>query len=155
MQVKTILVPCDFSEYSEHAFTWALGLAEGWGAKIVLLHAVPMHAVPSPSFMAFPDGGGVLDIPKMEAELVADAEKHLNDFVAKKGTTTVTVETRATMGDPFWQICQAAEHAELTVMGSHGRTGLSHVLLGSVAERVVRHAPCPVLVVRLPLPATK
>ncbi len=152
MQVKTILVPCDFSEYSEHAFTWARDLAEGWKAKIVLLHAVPSfsHAAP-------PDRGFLVDIPKIEAELVVDAEKSLNDFVAKKGTTTVTVETRAIMGDPFWQICENAgcEHADLIVMGSHGRTGLSPVFLGTVAERVVRHAPCPVLVARLPRRATK
>jgi Universal stress protein family len=65
------------------------------------------------------------------------------------------VELRAVMGDAFWEIRQAAEreHADLILMGSHGRTGLAQVLIGSVAERVVRHAPCPVLVARLPRPA--
>ena len=152
MQVKMILVPCDFSEYAEYAFRWALGLAEGWGAKVVLLHATPLF-----THTGYPGEVFLLDFTKIEQELIADAEKRLNEFVAKKGTSPVTVETCAVLGDPFWEICQAAEReqADLIVMGSHGRTGLAHVLLGSVAERVVRHAPCPVLVARLPRPATK
>jgi nucleotide-binding universal stress UspA family protein len=152
MEIKTILVPCDFSDYAEHALTWALGLAEKWGAKVVVMHAAPLF-----SHLAYPESVYMVDLAKMEEELIADGEKRLQEFVAKKGTSTVAVETRAVLGDPFWEICQAAEreHADLIVMGSHGRTGLVHVLLGSVAERVVRHAPCPVLVARLPRPAAK
>ena len=147
MQLKTILVPCDFSEYAERAFAWALGLAEGWGAKIVLLHAVPLF-----SNLTRPQTMFLLDIPKVEAELIADAKKRLQEFAAKNRTSAVTVEIRAVMGDPCWEICLAAERepADLIVIGSHGRTGFMHLYLGSVAERVVRHAPCPVLVVRLP-----
>jgi nucleotide-binding universal stress UspA family protein len=152
MEVKTILVPSDFSEYAEHAFTWALGLAEKWGAKVLVIHAAPLF-----SHLAYPESVYMVDLAKMEQEIVADAEKRLQEFVAKKGASTVTVDTRAVLGDPFWEICQIAEreHADLIVMGSHGRTGLAHVFLGSVAERVVRHAPCPVLVARLPQPAKK
>jgi len=152
MQVKTILVPSDFSEYADYAFTWALEMAEKWGAKVIVVNAAPMF-----SHLAYPESVYMLDLAKMEAELIADAEKKLREFIAKKGTRAVTVETRAVMGDPFWEICKAAEqvHADLIVMGSHGRTGLAHVLLGSVAERVVRHAPCPVLVARQPRPEKK
>jgi universal stress protein A len=152
MQLKTILVPCDFSDYSEHAFGWALELAEGRGARIVLLHAAPLF-----SHLGYPESVYLLDLAKLEAEMIADAEKRLTEFAAKKGASTVTVDTRAVMGDPFWEICQAAERepADLIVMGSHGRTGLAHVFLGSVAERVVRHARCPVLVARKPQPAAQ
>ena len=150
MQVQTIVVPADFSEFAEYAFTWALGMAADWKAKVVIVHAV--HPI---SYLAFPESVYVPDLQRMEAEMIADAEKRLGDFIAKKGPSPVPVETRVVVGEPVWEICQAAirEHADLIVMGSHGRTGLSHVLLGSVAERVVRHAPCPVLVARLPKPA--
>ncbi|MGH7962367.1 MAG: universal stress protein [Candidatus Binatia bacterium] len=149
MQLKIILVPCDFSESAEYACGWALGLAEQWGAKLLLLHAVtPVAPVTAP------DGMAVVDFPRLETELIADAEKRLRALVAGKGTTTGPVDTRVVMGNPFWEICQTAEqeHVDLIVMGSQGRTGLAHVFLGSVAERVVRHAPCPVLVARRPAP---
>jgi len=149
MQVKTILVPSDLSEHAEYAFTWALEMAEKWGAKVIVMNAAPMF-----SHLAYPESVYMVDLAKMEAEILADAEKKLREFIAKKGTSTVSVEPRAVLGDPFWEICKAAEQnqADLIIMGSHGRTGLAHVLLGSVAERVVRHAPCPVLVARLPQP---
>ena len=152
MQIKTILVPSDFSDYAEYAFTWALEMAEKWGAKVVVMNAAPLF-----SHLAYPESVYMVDLAKMEAEIIADAEKKLQELVAKKGKSTVAVATQAVLGDPFWEICTAAEqnHADLIVMGSHGRTGLAHILLGSVAERVVRHTPCPVLVARLPRPAKK
>jgi nucleotide-binding universal stress UspA family protein len=147
MQIKVILVPCDFSAYVEHAFRWAVGIAEDWQAKIVLLHVVPLAAR-----VSYSDAKILLDLPRLEAQLIAVAELRIRTFIAKEGTGGVPIETRVILGDPFGEICQAAEreHADLIVMGSHGHTGLAHVLLGSVAERIVRHASCSVLVARRP-----
>ena len=157
MQLNKILVPYDFSEHAEHAFTWALGLAKDWQARITLLHIVP----PFPP-MATADAMSLgalsqLDIPKLEAEMVEDARQRIRQVVAKHDGSTGQVDIKAMVGEPVWDICRTAEqeHTDLIVMGSHGRTGLAHVFLGSVAERVIRHAPCPVLVIRLPHPVQK
>ena len=152
MEIRTILVPCDFSEHSGKALAWALGMAEQSHAKVILLHVVPLFAQ-----LSYP-GRLFRDFEKMDAELVTETEKHLPDFLAtQQGTSQVPVEFRVLRGDPVGEICEAVkrESADLIVMGSHGRTGLPHVLLGSVAERVVRHAQCPVMVVRLPASESK
>ena len=143
MDIRRILVPFDFSEYSEKAFTWALAMAEKWRSRLLLLHVVPTPSYP-PMLT-----GTYFNVAEFEASLRADAEARAKEFLGKPHGRTVQVDTQVVMGEPFGDICRVAEQeqVDLIIMGSHGRTGLSHVLLGSVAERVVRHAPCPVLVV--------
>lgn len=147
MNISTILVPTDFSAHAEYAYTWALELAARWNAKVVLFHATPML-----SSLVYPESLYAVDLARMEQDGLTEAGKQLNAAAAKKGTSPVPVETKVVMGEAVREICTAAEqmHADLIVMGSHGRTGLAHVFLGSVAERVVRHATCPVLVARSP-----
>lgn len=147
MRIQTILVPVDFSVFSEPAFQWALDIATNQQATVLLMHAVhPLWQLP------FPENICVTDFPTMAQEIITEAKKRLAGFVTKETTRTVSVTTQVVVGNPVWEICQVATRAQvdLIVLGSHGRTGLSHALLGSVAERVVRHAPCPVLVVRRP-----
>jgi universal stress protein A len=147
MRIQTIVVPIDFSQFAEPALTWILDRVADQKTKVVLVHVV--HPL---SHFAFPENVCVTDLGAVDKERIVDAKKRLAALAAKKGTSATPLETRVVMGEPVGEICQTAirEQADLIVMGSHGRTGLSHVLLGSVAERVVRHASCPVLVVRLP-----
>jgi universal stress protein A len=143
MDLRLILVPFDFSECADKAFRWALTLAETWRCQLVLCHVV---SSPTISPLVF---GLNLTQAELAVRVQSDADAKVREFIASVVPTTVRIKARVAIGEPFNEICRMAEeeNASLIVMGSHGRTGLSHVLLGSVAERVVRHAPCPVLVV--------
>jgi nucleotide-binding universal stress UspA family protein len=143
MDIRAILVPFDFSEYSEKAFRWALAMAERWSAQLRLLHVVSLPSYP-PNVL-----GMHFNVANLEAGLRADAESRLQEFVSRVGSSTVPIDTRVIRGEPAADLRRMAEqeNVDVIVMGSHGRTGLAHVLLGSVAERVVRSAPCSVLVV--------
>jgi len=146
MKIKKILVPTDFSADAEHALAAAKGLARDLGAEIVLMHA---YHVDLPMATPALGGGYVLPVGFYE-ELRAQATKQIEelaDGVAKDGisVTSVAIEER-----PFSAILEEAKRrsVDLIVMGTRGLTGLKHVAFGSVAERVVREAPCPVLTVK-------
>ena len=149
MDIKKILVPFDFSEYSEKACAWAVRMAEKWGARLLVLHIVPRPSYP-PTLM-----GSHFNAADFEAGLRTEAENRLKACMEKHPHGQVSVEVKVLMGEPSWDICKMAqeEQCDLVIMGSHGRTGLGHVLLGSVAERVVRLSHCPVLVVGKTAPA--
>jgi nucleotide-binding universal stress UspA family protein len=143
---KRILCPIDFSDASRAALETAADLARRFGATLTLLHAYPV-----PGY-TFPDGSFVAS-SKMLDELADQARRHLEewkDIAASLGLPGVEAVTA--VGEPAHEIVTwaTAHGADLVVVGTHGRTGLTHALMGSVAERVVRRAPCPVLTVRPP-----
>lgn len=145
IQLRRILVPTDFSSFSQCALDYACALEERFGSELHLLHVVSDY-VP----MA-PEGGLMLpDSEGYRQELVAAAAQELANLPAPGTHSTSCVVRKVCVGTPFVEIIRyAREHeADLIVIGSHGRSGLAHVLMGSVAERVVRNAGCPVLVVR-------
>jgi nucleotide-binding universal stress UspA family protein len=141
---RTILYPTDFSENSRPALELACALARERGGRLVILHVVP-----SPLTML----GGTCAVPPAPEELDLDAQKCQLAAVQPVGVT-IPVERRLMVGDPVEVILKTAEETGcgLIVLGTHGRTGLGRLLMGSVAEQVVRKAVCPVLTVKQPLP---
>ena len=143
-KAKRILVPVDFSAGSELALREALAIARPIRAQLTLLSVV------SPP--TFGDGAGGLDYARFVAEMGEDAGRELTKLAARVVRKAVPVKTLVRIGSPGREIADVAEErdAGLIVISTHGRTGLRHVFLGSVAEHVVRHAACPVLVIRQP-----
>ena len=145
IQLKRILLPTDFSEHSSLPLRYACAFAEQFGAELHLLHVLQdlVAMVPEPGLAFLPPG----DFMREMQESAQQALAKLPDPDWAKGKSIV----RATrQGPPFLEIVRYAKENEidLIVLGTHGRGGLAHVLLGSVAEKVVRKAPCPVLTIR-------
>ncbi len=141
MRPQKILAPVDFSEASSHALEEAVSLAREYGAKLVVFH---VHPIVRAVFLE----ATLTESPEESAEHLAEAEKAMQAMVEKAGGADLDVETNATVGNPTLAILEASDRYDLIVMSSHGDSGLSELLLGSVTERVVRAAKCSVLVVK-------
>jgi universal stress protein A len=143
MQIRQILAPTDFSECSKQAVARGYELAQAFGAKLVLLHVVEEL----PSYIGFiPPAGAALLLKDLERQACLD----LAEVLPKAKTAEVEVTRQVVVGSPSHEIVKAAaaEKVDLIVIATHGRTGFSHLVMGSVAERVVCTAPCPVLTIR-------
>jgi universal stress protein A len=143
LQIKYILVPIDFSAPSKKALDYAVPFAEQFGAKLTLLHVVEP--------VATPDFANSFPLMMEKDKLMTECKAQLQLLVKQHAIDPKLVEkTLVRQGRSFHEIADAARtlKTDLIIMSTHGYTGLKHALLGSTAERVVRHAPCPVLVVR-------
>jgi universal stress protein A len=144
---EKILVAIDFSENSDYAFEYALTLARQFRAELTLMHVInePVDLrgfyVPHISF------------EQLEKEIEEGAFKMMDKFCSARLGDFSGYKTAIVSGIPYEEIIRKAEEtgASLIVMGTHGRTGLDHLIFGSTAERVVRSASCPVLSIRLPV----
>jgi nucleotide-binding universal stress UspA family protein len=135
MRIQTILHPTDFSPQSRHAFDLACSLARDHGARLIVMHVVDQPGVVY---------GGMIIPPPPANKVAEDQVRQLCATVPN-----VPTETRVMDGDPATWILQIAKecNCDLIALGTQGRTGLSRLLMGSVAEKVMRGAPCPVLTV--------
>jgi phosphomannomutase len=143
--IRRILFPTDFSDYSLNALDYAIGLAEDYSAEVHLLHVVP-----TPDWtVQFEQVAPVLDVEFFE-EMEHSAREQMEEIAGQKVRERITVTTAVRRGTAFLEIVRYAkeEEMDLIVIATHGRTGLKHALFGSVAEKVVRKAPCPVLSIR-------
>lgn len=143
---RTILCPVDFSQGSRTALEEALLLAEAFDAKIVLLHVWQLPAAAMVDTALLP-----VDLQRLDREVDRAAHEQMKQLVdSLSESARARVTKHVVPGDPASTILDraASDSCDLIVMGTHGRRGPSRFLMGSVAERVVRHAPCPVLTVR-------
>jgi nucleotide-binding universal stress UspA family protein len=143
LTVNTILVPVDFSDCSREAVQFAIGFANEFGARIVLLHATYLGYIYSS------EGNAIYDVPALQEAARENAERQMRELVRNVKFGRVKFETWLTDGSPALDICAFAKQhdVDLIITSTHGLTGFKHVLIGSIAEQVVRHAPCSVLVV--------
>jgi nucleotide-binding universal stress UspA family protein len=150
MAWKTILVPHDFSASANHATAIARDEAKLHGGTVLLLHVVDLPYQMSPDAVIVPEATGAPISVKEYA--MQSAETHLQDIADRLAKDGVTATGSVVVGNPVDEINRAADHhhVDLVVMGTHGRTGIRHLMAGSVAERVVRSSKVPVLTIRHP-----
>ena len=138
-RLAKILIPTDFSDCSNTAFTYASALARDFNAELRLVHVINPHWYP------FGDKYSSLEAARLIEEGSRAAQRQMRSMAA---TSNVRYSVRVVHGSPAIEICHATnEDADLIVISTHGRTGIGHVLMGSVAEHVVRYAHSPVLVI--------
>jgi nucleotide-binding universal stress UspA family protein len=144
MQFRHILAPTDFSNYSKQAVASALELAKKFGAKLSILHVIELPPYPVEGYVP----------PSLTATFLEDLERQasqeLAQVVPEAESAGVDVVRQVAVGSPYQKIIDMAEaeQVDLIVMATAGRTGFSRLIMGSIAERVVRTASCPVLTIR-------
>jgi nucleotide-binding universal stress UspA family protein len=143
IQVRTILCPLDFSDQAPTVLEWAIHLAEEHGSGVVLLHAYHLP-------VEFQQMEGAYLPPDFWSNVKAEAEQNLARYADQVRAAGLACEVVVREGYPATVIEDAAEElsVDLVVIGTRGHTGIKHLLLGSIAERVVQKAPCPVLTVK-------
>lgn len=141
---STILLPTDFSECSAEAAEVARSLAERFGSQVVVLHVLDEPATLDPMFR------GDVPLEMLRTRMEQFARENMDAFLARHFSGFDRFDTVVATGIPYREIIGTARDAgaDLVVIGTHGRTGVEHVIFGSTAEKVVRMSPCPVLSVR-------
>ena len=146
MQIRSILIPTDFSECGNYALSYATSLARTFGASMICVHVIE-PIVPTVGYSGMTEPLPIADITE---QLEDSAERELPKIAEREECAGIEVEEVLVHGEAASEIVRVAKerNVDLIVISSHGRTGLGRILFGSTAEAVVRHASCPVLVVK-------
>ena len=146
-EIKKILVPIDFSDYSKNALKYAVNIVETFKAEMFLVYVVEPVIYP-PDFSM-----GQIAIPSVNTEWDERAKEELKKLAEAEIPKEIKVQTIVKTGKPFLEIIDTAteKDIDLIVIATHGHSGVEHILFGSTAEKVVRKAPCPVLTLREPV----
>jgi len=144
--LERILWPTDFSELSLKAGRYAYALARHFGAQLHVVHVIPPIMTADFS-VALP---ATLPVTAADPETIQACRKGLQRIITERLQATDDVQQEVLFGNAWSAVCEyaAAHQIELIVVSTHGRTGLTHIVIGSTAERIVQHAPCPVLTVK-------
>ena len=147
MEIKSILFPTDFSEGSAQALQYAVDMSKRYGAKLYVVHVIYDIAKATGWYVPH------VSMDEMYKDIQEGAKKELERFGVEELAGVKNVERRVITGVPHEEIISfvSANKIDLVIMGTHGRKGIDKILFGSTAAQVVRHAPCPVLTVRLPI----
>ena len=147
MDIKSILFPTDFSEGSAQALQYAVDMSKRYGAKLYVIHVIYDIAKATGWYVPH------VSMDEMYKDIQEGAKKELERFGVEELSGVKNVERRVITGVPHEEIINfvSANKIDLVIMGTHGRKGIDKILFGSTAAQVVRHAPCPVLTVRLPV----
>ncbi|MEI7906172.1 MAG: universal stress protein [Bacteroidota bacterium] len=142
--LKKILVPIDFSDNSKKALRYAIPFAQQFNASLILVYIVEPTIYPSDF------GFGQVGFPDVEKELHQKAVAEMSELIDSVVPASLKTQTLVGSGIPFVEITTYAkqEEVDMIIVATHGRTGVEHILFGSTAEKIIRKAPCPVLVVR-------
>lgn len=144
-EIKTVLIPVDFSDSSELLAEYALAFGSGFSATVLVLHVVS----------SLEDFTGLyvphISLETVMGEVYRSAKKALNDFCLTHFEKKIPYESILAKGEPYREILKVAaeKKADVIIMGTHGRSGLDHLIFGSTVERVLRGASCPVLTVKV------
>jgi nucleotide-binding universal stress UspA family protein len=145
--LKTVLVPVDFSETSDVALRYGKEMARAFGAALHVLHVVQ-----EPYSQPWAVEAYGFSLAALQEDWIRDAKRRLDEIIPDADRKTLRAETATVLGHPVTEVLRYAadRKVDLIVMGTHGRGPLGHMIMGSVAERVVRRSPCPVLTVHHP-----
>ena len=148
--IKEIVVPVDFSPTSDRALDYAVDFAKKVGARLTLVHAYELPVY------GFPDGALVASA-EVAGRILSSAQAGLLAAIEKRKDSGVEMRSILRDGPPAEEVAAVAKqvHADMVILGTHGRTGLRRAIMGSVAEEVIRACECPVLAIHDPVPASK